>query len=170
MEYRMGSQVQHLLPAGKLFPDQFPNTISENTGRPSMDREFRELDACERGLLERLLEVDFQGRDELRAQLNSVVAKQIEQYGTLVLRCEFGPPAPSRYRLVAEGVYKDADGSSVAVMLHVGKDRLMNMLEILKYDGSPIIKPPSGRDLELLLPENPGKKPSKVENLEGFDQ
>jgi hypothetical protein len=37
-----------------------------------MDSEFRSLDLRERGLLEKLLEVDFLGRDELRAQMSWV--------------------------------------------------------------------------------------------------
>ena len=116
-----------------------------------MDTEFRLLDNRERGLLEKLLEADFQGRDELRAQMSSLTCRQIEEDGTLRLRCASGPPALTKYALVGEGVCTDADGATIAIMLHVNKDGFMSMLEILKYDGSPIITPPSAHDLVVSL-------------------
>jgi hypothetical protein len=114
-----------------------------------MESEFRVLDSRERALIERLLEVDFQGRDELRAQIGSVTAKQIEKDGTLELRCASGPPAPTKYAVAMEGVYTDADGGMVAIILHVDKGGFMRMLEILRYDGSPIIKPPSADSVKV---------------------
>jgi hypothetical protein len=126
-----------------------------------MESRFRQLNDRERGLLEKLLEAEFPGRDELRAQLGSVTAKQIEVDGTLTLRCASGPRSPSKYRLVMEGWYKDADGTTISVMLHIDKDGYMNMLEILKYGGSPIINPPSACDLVLLLPDEKGRKPEE---------
>ena len=111
--------------------------------------------------MEKLLEVEFPGRDELRAQLGSVTAKQIEDDGTLILRCVSGPPSRKKHTLATEGTCKDADGMTVSVMLHIDKDGFMNMLEIYKYDFSPIINPPSARDLMLLLPEDGGQKPGE---------
>ena len=72
-----------------------------------------------------------------------MTAKQIENKGTLELRCASGPPAPTKHALAMEGVYTDADEGRVAIMLHVDKNGFMHMLEILRYDGAPIIKPPS---------------------------
>jgi hypothetical protein len=112
-----------------------------------MNREFRPLNDREMGLLEKLLEPPFPGRDELRAQMNSVTGKQIEDDGTLSLRCASGPPAPTKYALAMEGVCTDSDGGMIAVMLHVDKAGFMHMLEIIKYDGSPIVRPPSASDL-----------------------
>jgi hypothetical protein len=123
-----------------------------------MDSEFRPLDTPERELLEKLLEVEFPGRDELRVQLGSVTAKQIHEDGTLKLRCHSGCPAPC-FSLVAEGEYTDADGGMMTVMLHVDRRGFMWLLEIIRYDGSPIIRPPSARDLTLLFPEGRGCKP-----------
>src|SRR2546425_11159021 len=100
-----------------------------------MDSEFRQLDARERGLLEKLLEADFPGRDELRTQLDSLTAKQIDQDGTLSLRCGSGRPSPRKYKLAFEGICKDADGGTIAILLHADKDGFMSMLEILKYGG-----------------------------------
>ncbi len=86
-----------------------------------MDSEFRELTSRERGLLEKLLNAAIHGGDELRTQLNHVKAKQIEEDGTLRLQCDGGIPAPGKYAPVAEGICKDADGSDIAVILHLGK-------------------------------------------------
>jgi hypothetical protein len=126
-----------------------------------MDSEFRELTAREMGLLEKLLDAAIHGRDELRTQLIHVKAKQIEDDGTLDLQCNGGIPAPGKYLPVAEGIIKDADGADIAVMLHLDKGGFMSMLEIIKYDGSPIIKPPSAQELVLLMPESPGRKVSE---------
>jgi hypothetical protein len=123
-----------------------------------MDSGFRELAPRERGLLEKLLEAEFPGRDELRVQLDSLTRKQAGEDGTLILRCGSGPPAATQFRLAAEAMGKDEDGGEISVLLHVNKDGFMSMLEIIKYDGSPILRPPAAHDLVNLLPENKGQK------------
>ena len=129
-----------------------------------MEFGFRQLNGREFRLLEKLLEVEFPGRDELRAQLGSVTAKQIEQDGTLRLHCASGPPSPRKLTLAAEGTCKDADGKLISIMLHVDKHGFMNMLEIYKYDLSPIINPPSAGDLVPLPPEERGRKSEESDN------
>ena len=114
-----------------------------------MESEFRELSIREKGLLEKLLNAATQGRDELRAQMSTLTAKQIIEDGTLDLRCESGPSAPGKDAFVAEGICKDADGADIAVILHLGKGGFMSMLEIIKYDGSRIINPPSAEHLAI---------------------
>lgn len=117
-----------------------------------MDSEFRPLDARERELLEKLLEPEFQGRDEMRSQLISVTGKQIEEDGTLLLQCGQSLPAPVKYAVPMEATCTDADGGSIAILLHVDRDGFMHMLEIIKYDGSPIINPPTASVLALIDP------------------
>lgn len=123
-----------------------------------MDSEFRELSTQEKELLEKLLNAAVHGREELRTQLNHVKAKQIEDDGTLLLESLGGTGAPGKYALVAEGMCKDADGADIAVILHLGKGGFMSILEIIRYDGSRIINPPSAQNLVLLMPESPGHK------------
>jgi hypothetical protein len=108
---------------------------------------YRKLDDRELGLIKKLLDAKFSGRDNLLAQLNVLEAKQIEDDGTLSLECESGPPSISNYGPVSEGVYKDADGVDISVILHVGKTGFMNMLEILKVNCLPIINPPNAQGL-----------------------
>ncbi len=116
-----------------------------------MEPDFRQPDSRERALLDKLLEADFLGRDELRGQLSSLTVKQIEPDGTLRLRCHSGPPYPGEHRVVREGVCKDSDGAVIAILLHVGRDRLLCMLEIIRYDGAAIIQPPSAENLTVLV-------------------
>lgn len=112
----------------------------------SEDTTFRAFKARERGLLERLLDCEFQGRDQLRLQLNSTDAKQVDEDGTLLLRCDTSSAAPVKFRVPVEGMCTDADGVGICILLHV-KDGFMHMLEIIKDDGSPILNPPNASDL-----------------------
>ena len=116
-----------------------------------MDSSFRPLKTHERELLEKLLEPEFPGRDELRSQLNSVTAKQILEDGTLGLQCDPTHPASVKCRVPTEGWHPDAGGVNIHVLLHVVHG-LMNELEIYKDDGSEILNPPSARDLVLFTP------------------
>jgi hypothetical protein len=112
-----------------------------------MNVPFRELHPREKELLERLLDLEFLGRDELRLQLPFVTAREVEKDGTLVLRCSQGPPAPGNRAVPAGGVCWDADSVPISVMLHVDQDGFMRRLEITKFDSSPIIVPPTARSL-----------------------
>lgn len=112
-----------------------------------MDSEFRELSSKEKDLVEKLVEAAAYERDQLRTQLNHIKGKQIGDDGTLQLQCLGGQPGS--YTPVAEGVFKDADGADVAVILHLGEGGFMSMLEIIKYDGSQIVDPPSAENLSI---------------------
>ena len=82
----------------------------------SMETTFRHLQADEMRLLEKLLDHEFPGRDALRVQLSSVTARQIDENGSL--------------------------GGKIAVLLHVKNGR-MRLLEVLKEDGSAILRAPT---------------------------
>jgi hypothetical protein len=94
-----------------------------------MDRTFRPLETHERELLERLLDPEFAGRDELRRQLDVVTACQILDDGTLALQCGPCLPAPVKRRVPTEGECRDADGGVIQVLLHV-VNGVMHELEI----------------------------------------
>ena len=111
-----------------------------------MQSSFRALTARELEILEKLLEPEFPGRDELRQQVGSLTARQLFQDGTLDLNCGATLRAPVTCRVPTEGEYFDADGFRVNVLLHV-VDGLMNELEILKLHPSKIINPPEARNL-----------------------
>jgi hypothetical protein len=117
---------------------------------------YRKIDDREVGLIRKLLDTKFPGRDDLLAQLDDLAVKQIEVDGTLRLECESGPSSISNYGPVSEGVYKDADGVDISVILHVGKTGFMNMLEILKVNCLPIINPPNAQGLVVSRSGCPG--------------
>ena len=133
-----------------------------------MDSDFRQLDAREMGILKKLLDAEFPGHEDLRTQLNSLTGKQIQEDGTLNLMCDSGSPSPQNYGLAVEGVCNDADGGSISILLHVSKDGFMNMLEILRMDGSPILNRPSAQELVLRLPVTREREPGKIPRLPQF--
>ncbi len=112
-----------------------------------MEQAFRPLDSRERDLIQKLLEPDFPGRDELRAQLPGLTARQILDDGTIELRCDTDVRASVRQRVPTEGSCKDTDGGTIDVLLHV-VDGLMYELEILKH-GGPILRQPTASELIL---------------------
>jgi len=116
----------------------------------SLDASFRPLKTHERELLEKLLEPEFPGREELRQQLNSVTGKQIFEDGALALQCDSSHPAPVKCRVPVEAQGQDADGVLISVSLHV-VDGFMNELEIVKGDDSKILRTPSPRDFVLIV-------------------
>jgi hypothetical protein len=116
-----------------------------------MDSDFRPLKPAERALLEKLLDCEFPGRDELRRQLDSVAAQQVYDDGTLALRVASGQPAAVKGRVPTEGMCPDVDGVMIAVLLHV-VNGMMDELEIFKWDGSDIVRPPAAAELVLCHP------------------
>jgi hypothetical protein len=116
-----------------------------------MDLSYRPLKTNERELLEKLLEPDFPGRDELLGQISSVTAKEIDEDGGLALQCAPSRPAPVKCRVPTEGECVDADGVAIHVLLHV-VDGTMSELEIFKDDSSRVQNPPVARDLVLFTP------------------
>ena len=123
-----------------------PDTYARSLVSTIVEQTFRPLLKHERELLEKLLEPEFAGRDELRAQLRTVTARQLLADGTfLELRCDSNVRAPVRNRVPTEGTCQDTDGETIDIFLHV-VDGLMHELEILKYNG-PIRKWPTAGDL-----------------------
>jgi hypothetical protein len=116
-----------------------------------MDSDFRPLNADERALLEKLLDCEFPGRNELRRQLDSVAAQKVYGDGTLALRVSSGQPAAVKGRIPTEGSCPDADGVMIHVLLHV-VNGMMDELEIFKEDGSNVVRPPMADALVLAPP------------------
>jgi Domain of unknown function (DUF6984) len=115
------------------------------------DSDFRPLEAAERALIEKLLDCEFPGRDELRRQLDSVAAQKVYADGTLALRVLSGQPAAVKGRVPTEGSCPDTDGVMIHVLLHV-VNGMMEELEIFKEDGSNVARPPMAGALVLVPP------------------
>jgi hypothetical protein len=110
----------------------------------------RPLTSSERELIDRLLEPDFPGRDQLREQLTTARAVEIED-GGLSFICDTTVRAPVKSRVPTEGEYQDADGVTVHLLLHV-VDGILRELEIFKDDSSPVVNKPVPSTIDVTAP------------------
>ena len=113
-----------------------------------METNFRPLDLNEIALLRKLLDHGFPGRDALRIQLSSVTGRKADEHGCLELRTEEAIDAETEIDSPTEGRCEDIDGGEIVVMLHVRNGKL-HLLEILKLDGSEILRAPRAEDLTV---------------------
>jgi len=115
-------------------------------------KEFRELSATERGILSRLLERPFPGRDEIREQVNNALVRELfetgDERGTIEFRVRTKMMAPVRSRAPVQAIAYDEDGVPISIILHV-IDGTTKELEFNKADGSPIVRTPSAAELEV---------------------
>lgn len=112
---------------------------------------FRPLSDTERRILNRLLQPDFPGRQELILQLESAEAEVVDKDGSLSLRADRGPDAKVMARVPTEGECPDVDGVNIHILLHVVDGR-MNELEVYKEDGSSPVQLPDPDALSLFTP------------------
>jgi hypothetical protein len=115
---------------------------------------FRPLQNGERRLLEALLDHrQFDGRNQLREQLESTTARLIlayqDNYGSIELHVSNGPPSSGRKRVPVEGQYLDDDGIPVWLLLHINREGFMCELEIVRADGKRLISIPTPERLEV---------------------
>jgi hypothetical protein len=114
---------------------------------------FRPITASERAILEKLLELEVEGRSELLQQIPGLQAKNIDAEGSLRFRVAGGPLAPIKRDVIAEAQYTDTPesgslGVQVNLLLHVSNGRLF-ILEVYKDDGTPIARAPDPSELRL---------------------
>ena len=129
-----------------LWPDRQPRfnpyRVEHLRLVSSVETTFRQLQANEMRLLEKLLDHEFPGRDVLRVQLSSVTARQIDENGSLELSYGGASLADMVMACPTEGTCTDIDGGEIAVLLHVKNGR-MCLLEMFKEDGSAILRAPT---------------------------
>jgi hypothetical protein len=119
-------------------------------GRLNAELAFRKPTDGERSLLERLLQADFPGKDELVLMIRSILVKTIDEDGGLELRTDVNGMAPVIKRIPVEAEAKDDDGVTVHVLLHVIGGRPVE-LEIYKDDGSTVKRMPPSSAFELIV-------------------
>ena len=113
-------------------------------------------------ILEKLLECQFRGRDELRQQLAFATVRPIDESGSLALKVTSPILAETEHRVPVEAEYLDADGVPIWILLHV-VNGLLNELEIIKADGSTMQNP---RRPDLFVPQKSGALQGGV--VEGY--
>jgi hypothetical protein len=92
----------------------------------------------ERKVLDRLLEGNFQGKEEIRQQLLNATAKLIEgtndNYGSINIHTSSDHRADVKDRVPVMGTTRDEGGGPVEILLHV-VDGLVKELEFVRVDG-----------------------------------
>lgn len=111
---------------------------------------LRELTDLERRYLDRLISVDFPGRENVAKQLQSARARPIDEDGSVELVTESNEPANVTKRVPVEGESLDSDGVPIYFLLHV-VDSQIRELEIYKADGSPIKQMPTPEHVEVVV-------------------
>jgi hypothetical protein len=117
--------------------------------------EPRDLTSVERALVERLLEVEFAGRDALREQFDGaqVTAEGCGDTRTIRFRLvDDAPQAATSLRVPVEGETADADGMPIAILLHVIDGRAAEV-EIYRVDGEPLRASPAAERLTVAVNE-----------------
>jgi hypothetical protein len=111
---------------------------------------YRPLTDWERRLILRLLlESPFAGRDALLAQLDEVVARSIDEDGSVSLKYPGALRASVMTRIPVEGEAADRDGMMIHYLLHVVDGR-MNELEVYKDDSSRVLRHAEPEELKVM--------------------
>ncbi len=105
----------------------------------------------ERSIMERLLEGDFPGRDELHEQIDNCLVEPIDHNGSLKFLAETEVRAPVKSRIPTEGETEDEDGVTIHVLLHVVEGQV-HELEVYKDDSSKLLKRLNPTRLRLFRP------------------
>jgi len=121
---------------------------------------FREPTGEERALLDRLMQGDFPGRDELARLLVNIFVRNIDADGGLELQTQVQGRAPVTKRIPIEAEARDEDGIAIHALLHVIEGKPVE-LELFREDGRNVKRLPDPSEFELVvLPPMPGEEPS----------
>jgi hypothetical protein len=110
---------------------------------------LRPLTSIERSYVERLLTVDFPGREQIAEQLQSVLARRIDAEGSIEFVPQSSVRADVMKRVPVEGESADVDGVPIYFLLHVVESQVRE-LEIYKADGSPIKQMPPPEHVDVV--------------------
>jgi hypothetical protein len=121
--------------------------MSRDHGQAKSDP--RSLDTREAEILRMLLEVDFEGRDALAAQLQSATVTVVDDNGSLRFHIPYGARAEVVKRIPVEAEAADIDGMPVHILLHV-VGGLLNELEVYREDSSTVQRPITPNSMRVL--------------------
>jgi hypothetical protein len=103
---------------------------------------FRPLSDYEKAVLERLFEVDFPGREELKEQVSHAAASLIrgtgDNYRSINMQTSSDRIAAVKDRVPVIGMTKDEGGGHVEILLHVIEGKI-HELEFVRMDGEPMV-------------------------------
>src|SRR5499433_1494128 len=110
---------------------------------------FRGFTTHEQGIISRLLEEAFPGRDEIGEQMKNCLVRAIDEDKSLEFLVKSDVKAKVKKRIPVEAEFEDADGVLIHILVHV-IDGKVNELEIYKEDRSPIIESPDPSRLKVV--------------------
>src|SRR3954447_4713763 len=106
------------------------------------DQSFRKFTDYERAVLDRVLELDFKGKEEIKDQLSQATASLIEgtddNYGSIKIKTLSSKKADVMERVPVIGVTRDEGGGPVEILLHTA-DGIVVSLEFVRMDGAPMV-------------------------------
>jgi len=114
------------------------------------EQQFREPTTIERSLLDRLLEADFPGKEDLRFLLQGALVRTIDVDGGLQIRSSVEGSALVIKKIPVEAEAKAEDGILVHALLHVHEGRPVE-LELYREDGSHLKQIPPASAFELIV-------------------
>ena len=114
------------------------------------EEQFREPTSLERALLQRLLEAEFPGREQLAPMVQDMLVRRIDETGSLELKSQINGTAAVVKRIPVEAEAKDGDGVTIHVLLHIVEGRPVE-LEIFKDDSSAVMRMPPSSVFELIV-------------------
>ena len=109
-----------------------------------IDQTFRPITNNEREILDKLLSINFLGRDELRTQLTRLEAAVLDANGSLRFKVSVGENSPTSRNPVVEIRYLDSGVGEklcahVNILLHL-KEGKLSMLEVYKDDSTKVTR------------------------------
>jgi hypothetical protein len=106
------------------------------------DQSFRKFTDYERAVLDRILELDFRGKEEIKDQFSQATASLIEgtddNYGSIKIKTLSNKKADVMKRVPVMGVTRDEGGGPVEILLHTA-DGIVVSLEFVRMDGAPMV-------------------------------
>ena len=124
----------------------------------ALNGSWRRLTDLEKGIIKKLLSIQFPGRDALLSQLESLVASQLDEDGTvldengsLYLKTESPIRAEVKTRVPTEGKAVDLDGITIHYLLFVNDEGKMDQLEIYKDDLSKVLRKVEHDQIEVII-------------------
>ena len=109
---------------------------------------FRPPTPQERALLDKLAAVNFRGSNEIKAQLESLQVRVLDDDGSLELESSSGPDAVVNDDIPIEGGAVDRDGGRMHILLYVVRGRV-HELEFYKEDGSRVLQLPDAEGMTI---------------------
>lgn len=129
--------------------------MTRGTGGFAADEEqaWRRRTPYEAELVDKLLDTDFEGRDELRKQWRSALVRTVSPSGSFAIRSSDGePPSPAEFGVPVEGESPDdEEGGGVHALLHI-RDGYLEELEVYRDIPGPLRNRVDPKAMEVFAP------------------